>query len=100
MLVGQEIIEDGDEVRLLNHTNTDDEERINWESVQSGKGFIHDSKGNIAGRHIANIPVEEAAMLRAVYDIDFLSFDMNGDRNALRRLLKRFPHWRCAEGRI
>ena len=100
MLVGQEFEELGDSVRLLNHINTDEAERENWQQSQQGKGFIHDSKGNIAGRHVANIPVEEAAMLEAQYDLDYLSFSRNGDKNAFRRLLQRFPHWRCAEGGI
>ena len=100
MLVGQELEELGDGVRLLNHINTDDAERENWKQVQEGKGFIRDERGNIAGRLVANIPVEEAAMLEAMKDIDYLSFTRNGDKNALRRLLQRFPYWRCAEGGI
>lgn len=100
MIMSQELEELGEEVRLLNHINTDEEERLNWEHVQHGKGFIHDSKGNIAGRLVANIPVEEAAMLESQKDLDYLSFSRNGDKNAFRRLLQRFPHWRCCEGGI
>ena len=100
MIVSQELEELGEEVRLLNHINTDEEERLNWQQVQQGKGYIHDRKGNIAGRLVANIPVEEAAMLESMKDFDYLSFSRNGDKNAFRRLLKRFPHWRCCEGGI
>ena len=100
MIVGQEIEERGDEVMLLNHINTDDAERENWHRVQQGKGFIRDEHGKIAGRLVANIPVEEAMMLQTMKDIDYLSFSLNGDKNAFRRLLKRFPHWRCSEGRV
>ena len=100
MIVSQQIEELGENVRLLNCINTDDAERENWRQSQQGKGFIHDSKGHLAGRLIANIPVEEAAMLEAQYDLDYLSFSQNGDKNAFRRLLQRFPHWRCAEGGI
>ena len=100
MIVSQEIEERGEEIRLLNHINTDEAERDNWQQVQEGKGYIHDSKGKIAGRHVANIPVEEAAMLEANYDLDYLSFTRNGDKQAFRRLLQRFPHWRCCEGGI
>lgn len=101
MIVGQELTERGDNVTLLNHINTDDTERENWKSVQeSGKGFIRDKHGNVSARLVANIPVEEAAMLIALKDIDYLSFTMNRDKNAFRRLLKRFPHWRCCEGGI
>ena len=100
MIVGQELEERGDEIQLLNHINTDDAERVNWAQVQEGKGFIRDKHGHVAGRLVANIPVEEAAMLEAQKDLDYLSFTRNGDKNAFRRLLARFPYWRCAEGGI
>ena len=99
-MIAQELEEHGEELTLLNHINTDEEEKLNWQQVQAGKGFIYDEKGNLAGREIARIPVEEAAMLEAMCDLDYLSFSRNGDKNAFRRLLKRFPHWRCCEGRI
>ena len=100
MIVRQEIEEHDGEVRLFTHFNTDETEKENWRKVQEGKGFIRDKHGNVVGREIARIPMEEAAMLKAQYDLDYLSFSENGDRAAFRRLLKRFPHWRCAEGRI
>lgn len=99
MIVGQELGEIGGEVKLLNHINTDDIERENWRKVQDGKGFMYEN-GNLVGREIARIPVEEAAMLETLCDIDYLSFTRNNDRSALRRLLERFPHWRCASGGI
>ena len=100
MIVGQELKERGDELTLLNHINTDDEERLNWQSVQQGKGFIRDDKNHIIGREIARIPVDEAAMLEAQCDLDYLSFTRNNDKAAFRRLLKRFPYWKCCEGGI
>lgn len=100
MITGQELDICGDEIKLTTHINTDDTERENWRRVHAGKGFMLDSRGNIAGREIARIPAEEAAMLEARYDLDYLSFSRNQDRNALRRLLQRFPHWRCCEGGI
>ncbi len=100
MITWQEIEERGEEVRLLNHINTDDAERENWQQVQEGKGFIHDSKGRLAGRIVANIPVEEAVMLETQKDLDYLSFTRNGDKKAFRRLLARFPYWRCSEGGV
>ncbi|MBQ4430003.1 MAG: hypothetical protein II877_00760, partial [Synergistaceae bacterium] len=75
-------------------------ERENWQQAQQGKGYIHDSKGRLAGRLIAQIPQDEAAMLETMKDLDYLSFSRNGDKNAFRRLLQRFPHWRCCEGGI
>lgn len=100
MILGQELEERGGKIRLLNHINTDEAERENWRQVQEGKGFIRDEHGHVVGRLIANIPVEEAAMLEAQKDIDYLSFSRNGDKAAFRRLLQRFPYWRSAEGGI
>ena len=100
MIVSQKIEEHGDKIQLLNSINTDEAERENWRQVQEGKGFIRDEHGNVSGRLVAQIPVEEAAMLEAQKDIDYLSFSRNGDKNAFRRLLARFPYWQCAEGRI
>ena len=100
MILGQEYEERGEEIRLLTHVNTDATERENWERVQTGKGFMYDSRGNLSGREIARIPVEEAAMLEAIHDEDYEEFRDSRDKGALRRLLLRFPHWRCAEGGI
>ena len=99
-MIEQELEERGGELTLLNHINTDDEERLNWESVQQGKGFIRDKRGKIAGREVARIPAEEAAMLEAMCDLDYLAFTRNNDKAAFRRLLKRFPYWRCCEGGV
>ena len=101
MIAGQELEEHGDEYRLLTHFNTDDEQRLNWEMLQkNGKGFIRDEHGAVSGRLVANIPVEEAAMLETMCDLDYLSFSRNNDKAAFRRLLKRFPHWKCCEGGV
>lgn len=100
-MIQQELEERGGELTLLNHINTDDEEKLNWESVQqTGKGFIRDERGKVAGREVARIPMEEAAMLEAMCDLDYLAFTRNNDRVAFRRLLKRFPYWRCCEGGV
>ena len=100
MLVGQELEERGDELTLRNHFNTDDEQRMNWEQTQQGKGYIYNDRQKLVGREVARIPVEEAAMLESMCDLDYLSFTRNNDKNAFRRLLKRFPHWKCCEGGI
>ena len=97
MILKQELQERGDEFKLTNYFNTDDAERENWQGVQSGNGFIKEN-GKLQGRLVANIPVEEAAMLEANYDLDYLAFSRNNDKAALRRLLQRFPHWRCSSG--
>ena len=97
MIVEQELQERGDEITLTNRFNTDDAERENWRGVQAGNGFIKEN-GKLVGRLIANIPVDEAAMLEANYDLDYLAFSRNNDKAALRRLLQRFPHWRCSSG--
>ena len=100
MLVGQELEERGDELTLRNHFNTDDEQRMTWEQTQQGKGYIYNDRQKLVGREVARIPVEEAAMLESMCDLDYLSFTRNNDKNAFRRLLKRFPHWKCCEGGI
>ena len=97
MLQKQELQERGDEFKLTNYFNTDDIERENWQGVQAGNGFIREN-GKLQGRLLANIPVEEAAMLEANYDLDYLAFSRNNDKAALKRLLLRFPHWRASSG--
>ena len=100
MIAGQEFEEKSGHYSLRNHIDTREEQRENWESVQHGKGFIRDRRGEITGRLVAQIPAEEAAMLEHVKDLDYLSFSRNGDKAAFRRLLKRFPYWRCSEGGV
>ena len=97
MIEHQELEEHGEKLRLTTRINTDEEERLNWQGVQAGKGFIYEA-GKLVGREVARIPVEEAAMLEANYDIDYLSFSRNNDKAALRRLLQRYPHWRSSGG--
>ena len=92
----QEIEEFWEGLKLLYYY---DFERENWERVQNGKGFMYEN-GHLVGREIARIPVEEAAMLEAMCDIDYLSFSRNKDKAALRRLLQRFPYWRCSGGDV
>jgi len=92
---------DGEEIKLINHINTDDAEKLNWETAQgNGKGFIRGESGEVEGRLIGRIPAEDAAMLEAQFDLDWLAFDRNADKRAFKRLLKRFPYWRCCEGGI
>jgi hypothetical protein len=96
-----EIKGDGEEYRLVSHANTDDAERLNWETAQAnGKGFIRSGRSKIEGRLVGRIPPEDAAMLKAQYDLDWLAFEMNADKAAFRRLLKRFPYWQCCEGSV
>lgn len=91
----------GDDVRLTTTYSTDDYERANAEVLrQAGKGFIRDGRGNISARLALNIPMLDAAMLEAKFDPDWMAYTHCQDRQALRRLLKRFPYWRVAEGRI
>ena len=78
-MLKQELTERGDELQLVNHINTDEAERENWRHLQEvGKGFIREN-GEIVGREVARIP---------------------NDKAAFRRLLKRYPHWRCSEGSV
>ena len=98
-MIAQELEVNGEEFTLRNHLNTDEEEKINWSGVQEGKGFIYEKGKHFpSGRIVAQIPAEEAAMLEANYDLDYLAFSRNGDKAAFKRLLKRFPYWRCSSG--
>ena len=91
----------GDDVRLMTTYRTDDYERINNEILRgAGKGFIRDGQGKVTARLALNIPQMDAAMLEAQFDPDWMAFCHCGDRNAMRRLLVRFPYWRVAEGRV
>ena len=63
-----------------------------------GKGFTKDG----TKRWISNIDADELNALCLNGDRDALDFTGSGhkDREALRRLLRRFPQWRCSEGGI
>ena len=98
-MITQELEKRGDELRLVSHANTDEAERENWAMAQEpGKGFIRDEGGELQGRHLARIPVEDAEYLDAVKDLDWLAYRHCMDRAAFRRLLARYPYWRCSGG--
>ncbi len=69
-MITQELEQNGEELKLRTHFNTDDEQKINWETTQHTNGFIYENK-KLVGREIARIPVEEAAMLESLCDIDY-----------------------------
>jgi hypothetical protein len=96
---------EGDDVKLVFHDNTDEDERENQQTRDEiGKGFIldkdHKGRRRILGRRLLQIPVEDAAMLRTNRDLDWLAFELSGDKDALRRLVKRFPYWQVCEGSL
>ena len=98
MIVNQELTLDGDEIRLRNYLNTDNEERNNWaKRSHSTTSFIYENN-QIVARELAHIPIDEAAMLESICDLDYLAFSRANDKNALKRLLKRFPHWQVYNG--
>ena len=52
MIVAQELEQHGDEYKLVNHLNTDAQEKENWQNVQQqGKGFIREN-GQIVAREV------------------------------------------------
>ena len=71
--------------------NADERRRI-------GRGF---TQGGTM-RQLANINILEYNALLMNMDRDALDFEASGmrDMRALRRLLVRFPAWRCSEGGI
>lgn len=97
--VRNELREDGDEIIL---TKTIDDapyqEHVKELRRANGKGMIRNGQGAAVGRRLLSIPMEEAAMLSATNDADWLEW-WNTDSNAsLMRLIKRFPHWVACEG--
>lgn len=98
-MITQELEKRGDEVTLVTHATTDEVERENWTMAQEpGKGFIRGENGELQGRTLARIPVEDAAYLDAVKDLDWLAYRHCRDMAAFRRLLARYPYWRCSGG--
>jgi hypothetical protein len=76
---------------------SDDLDEFNYELRRMlGRGFTKDGKT----RWISNIDGDELAARRLSGDRDAIAFTESGykDREALRRLLRRFPQWRCSEG--
>ena len=63
-----------------------------------GKGFTQ----NHTMRKIANIDPNDWHLLLLQMDKDALAFEASGmtDKKAFKRLLLRFPEWRCSEGGI
>ncbi|MDR1979546.1 MAG: hypothetical protein LBQ42_12500, partial [Synergistaceae bacterium] len=85
------------EMRVL--VDSGDIDELNAEERKRlGLGF---TAGGTA-RKVANIDEDEILALCAAMDRDALDFLASGysDRRALRRLLSRFPEWRCSEGAV
>lgn len=98
-MITQKLEKRGEEVTLVTHANTDEAERENRAMAQeTGKGFIRGENGELQGRTLARIPVEDAEYLDTVKDLDWLAYRRCGDMAAFRRLLRRYPYWRCSEG--
>jgi hypothetical protein len=76
--------------------STDIDEMNARERILLGRGFT--SVGGF--RKVANVDGEELMALCMRGDCDALDFAASGysDRRALRRLLRKFPQWRCSEG--
>ena len=97
----QEILELDDngraEMRVL--VDSDGVDALNaQERLLNGKGF---TQGKTM-RKLANIDPDELNALCMNMDKDALDFVASGysDKNALKKLLNRFPAWRCSEGGI
>lgn len=87
----------GEEIRLKCRIDTSEKQRLNWERTTGNDGFSPKREWRCA----VSIPVEEAMRLWALKDIDWLAWNHNLDDDAaFKRLLARYPHWRCAEGGI
>ena len=85
------------EMRVL--VDSDATDALNaQERLLRGKGF---TQGRTM-RKLANIDPEELNALCMNMDKDALDFVASGysDKKSLKRLLVRFPAWRCSEGGI
>ena len=90
---------DGSGVKLRLFVDSEETDKLNYiERKLLGKGMT--AGGNM--RKVANIDEEELYALMANGDIDALDFAHSGysDKYALRKLLQKFPRWRCSEGAI
>ena len=63
-----------------------------------GDGMMRNERGAAVARRSFSIPVEEANMLLAQNDADFVEWWNTDSTPALARLIVRFPHWVCCEG--
>lgn len=64
----------------------------------NGKGIIRNEKGVAVARRLLSIPMEEAAVLMATQDEDWLEFWNTDSDVSFMRLVNRFPHWVACEG--
>jgi hypothetical protein len=92
-------VDDRGRVELRGLVVSDDTDEFNAELKRYlGRGFTKDG----TKRWISNIDGDELNALCLGGDRDALAFRESGrrDREALRRLLRRFPRWRCSEGGV
>lgn len=85
------------EMRAL--VDSDDIDQMNMEMRRADpRGF---TQGKTL-RRVANIDGEEYQALLMKLDRDALDFEASGrrDKTALRRLLARYPQWKCSEGGV
>ena len=97
----QEILEldDNGRAEMRVFVDSDGVDALNaQERLLNGKGF---TQGRTM-RKLANIDPEELNALCMNMDKDALDFVASGysDKKALKKLLVRFPAWRCSEGGI
>ena len=97
----QEILEldDNGRAEMRVFVDSDGVDALNaQERLLNGKGF---TQGRTM-RKLANIDPDELNALCMNMDKDALGFVASGysDKKALKKLLVRFPAWRCSEGGI
>ena len=94
-----EIKGDFDEV-ILHTTYPSDPYEVANHLQRLAKGSGMTGKDSRRIRHAMSIPFEDMAYLTAIGDKDWAEYNNTGDRNALRRLLLRFPYWQVCDGRV
>jgi hypothetical protein len=101
-MLHQSLEVNGEEVTLKNTYDTDPyEEAAEGRKRDNGMGFIKGKRGGgVWGRVALDIPLIDMMMLETQKDQDWLEYDRTGNRNALTRLLLRFPYWKICDGRM
>jgi hypothetical protein len=95
----QDILELGPQgrVEIRGLVDSDDIDRLNADDrIILGLGFTLLR----SMRKIANIDADELSALCLQGDIDALEYTVYSNPKALKRLLIRFPAWRCSEGAV
>lgn len=99
LIVGQELMRDGDKVILTNHLNFDELMRHNYEEKKIiGKGFTEKKKMRKFGCATPSL-IQSDPLLREGLMAEMQGDDLHADR-CYRLFFRLNPQFRCSEGSI